>query len=42
MISSFIGIGIDVEYLLMGILAFLVMFQFMLIGLIKSRRPVGI
>ena len=41
-ISSFIGIGIDVQYLLLGILGFLVMFQFMLIGLIKSRRPVGI
>lgn len=41
-ISSFIGIGIDVEYLLIGILGFLIMFQFMLIGLIKSRRPVGI
>jgi flagellar protein FlaJ len=41
-ISSFIGIGFDVQYLLIGILAFLMMFQFMLIGLIKSRRPVGI
>jgi flagellar protein FlaJ len=41
-ISSFIGIGFDVQYLLLGILAFLMMFQFMLIGLIKSRRPVGI
>ena len=41
-ISSFIGIGIDVEYLLLGILGFLAMFQFMLIGLIKSRRPVGV
>jgi flagellar protein FlaJ len=41
-ISSFIGIGIDIEYLLMGILVFLMMFQFMLIGLIKSRRPVGV
>jgi len=41
-ISSFIGIGIDVEYLLLGILGFLLMFQFMLIGLIKSRRPAGV
>lgn len=41
-ISSFIGIGIDVEYMLLGILGFLVIFQFMLIGLIKSRRPVGV
>jgi flagellar protein FlaJ len=41
-ISSFIGVGFDVQYMLMGILAFLLMFQFMLIGLIKSRRPVGV
>lgn len=41
-ISSFIGIGFDIEYMLLGILGFLIMFQFMLIGLIKSRRPVGI
>jgi flagellar protein FlaJ len=41
-ISSFIGIGIDIQYMLMGILVFLIMFQFMLIGLIKSRRPVGV
>jgi flagellar protein FlaJ len=41
-ISSFVGIGFDIQYLLIGILAFLLMFQFMLIGLIKSRRPVGV
>jgi flagellar protein FlaJ len=41
-ISSFIGIGFDVQYMLIGILVFLMMFQFMLIGLIKSRRPVGV
>lgn len=41
-ISSFIGLGIDIQYVLLGILAFLLMFQFMIIGLIKSRRPVGI
>ncbi len=41
-ISSFIGIGIDIQYLLIGILVFLMMFQFMLIGLIKSRRPMGV
>ena len=41
-ISSFIGIGFDVQYMLIGILVFLLMFQFMLIGLIKSRRPVGV
>ncbi|RLJ08903.1 MAG: hypothetical protein DRP13_01710 [Candidatus Aenigmatarchaeota archaeon] len=41
-ISSFIGIGIDVRFILMGILGFLLMFQFMIIGLIKSKRPVGV
>jgi flagellar protein FlaJ len=41
-ISSFVGVGFDVQYLLIGILVFLLMFQFMLIGLIKSRRPVGV
>lgn len=41
-ISSFIGIGFDIQWMLVGILGFLLMFQFMIIGLIKSRRPVGI
>ncbi|UCD07565.1 MAG: type II secretion system F family protein [Candidatus Aenigmatarchaeota archaeon] len=41
-ISSFIGIGFDVQWILLGILGFLLIFQFMIIGLIKSRRPVGI
>lgn len=41
-ISSFIGIGFDVQWILVGILGFLLIFQFMLIGMIKSRRPVGI
>lgn len=41
-ISSFLGVGFDLEFLLIGILVFLMMFQFVLIGLIKSRRPVGI
>jgi flagellar protein FlaJ len=41
-ISSFMGLGFDIEMMLMGILGFLLLFQFMLIGLIKSRRPVGI
>jgi len=30
------------EYALLGILGFLVLFQFMLIGMIKAKRPVGI
>jgi flagellar protein FlaJ len=41
-ISSFMGMGIDLHYMLMLILGFLVMFQFVLIGLIKSKRPVGV
>lgn len=41
-ISSFIGMGFDLQWMLMGILGFLLIFQFMIIGLIKSRRPVGI
>jgi flagellar protein FlaJ len=41
-ISSFIGIGLDIQTMLMAILGFLVIFQFMLIGMIKSKRPVGI
>jgi flagellar protein FlaJ len=41
-ISSFIGLPFDVQYILIGILAFLLMFQFMIIGLIKSKRPVGV
>lgn len=41
-VSSFLGIGFDVQWLLLGILAFLFIFQFMMIGLIKSRRPAGI
>jgi len=42
MISSFVGIGIDLQLVLIGIILFLVMFQFMIIGLIKSKRPVGV
>ena len=41
-LGSFIGLSIPMEYILLGILGFLVMFQFMLIGMIKSRRPIGI
>jgi len=41
-LTSFIGLGIDVSFILAGILGFLVVFQIMLIGLIKSKRPVGI
>ncbi len=41
-LGSFVGISIPMDYVLMGILGFLVFFQFMLIGMIKSKRPVGI
>ena len=41
-LGSFIGLSIQMEYILLGILGFLVFFQFMLIGMIKSKRPVGI
>jgi flagellar protein FlaJ len=41
-LGSFIGLSIQMEYVLLGILGFLVMFQFMLIGMIKSKRPLGI
>ncbi len=41
-LGSFVGLSINMEYILMGILGFLVFFQFMLIGMIKSKRPVGI
>ena len=41
-LGSFVGLSFNMEYMLLGILAFLVMFQFMLIGMIKSKRPVGI
>lgn len=41
-ISSFSGISFDLNLVLMVIMGSLVLFQFMFIGLIKSRRPVGI
>ena len=39
---SFIGSMFNVEWLLLGILGFITIFQFMFMGLIKSRRPPGI
>ncbi|MBN1896645.1 MAG: type II secretion system F family protein [Candidatus Aenigmarchaeota archaeon] len=41
-LGSFIGLSINMEYIFLGILGFLVFFQFMLIGMIKAKRPVGI
>lgn len=41
-LGSLVGLSINLEYVLLGILGFLVLFQFMLVGMIKSKRPVGI
>ena len=41
-LSSFVGIGLNLQIVLLGILLFLLMFQFMIIGLIKSKRPSGV
>ena len=41
-LSSFTGIKFNLELVLMGIIGVIVLFQFMFIGLIKSRRPAGI
>ena len=39
---SFVSVAIDIHVILMGVLAFLLIFQIMFIGMIKSKRPVGI
>ena len=41
-ISSFVGLSINLEWILLGILGFLLLFQFMIIGIIKSKRPIGV
>lgn len=41
-LASFTGISFNLEYILIGIIGVIVLFQFMFIGLIKSRRPTGI
>ncbi|MBU0898483.1 MAG: type II secretion system F family protein [Nanoarchaeota archaeon] len=41
-ISSFVGLSISLEWILLGILGFLLLFQFMIIGIIKSKRPIGV
>lgn len=41
-LASFTGISINIELILAAIMGVLVIFQFMFVGLIKSRRPVGI
>ena len=39
---SFIGTVISIEFVLIGIIIFLTIFQFLFIGIIKSKRPVGV
>lgn len=41
-LSSFTGMNVNLEMVLVGIIGVIVVFQFMFIGLIKSRRPAGI
>jgi archaeal flagellar protein FlaJ len=39
---SFVGAAMNLELIMIGILLFVIIFQFMFIGMIKSKRPVGI
>ncbi len=41
-LASFTGIAINLELVLTGIIFMLVVFQFLFVGFIKSRRPIGI
>ncbi|MEM5871602.1 MAG: type II secretion system F family protein [Candidatus Aenigmatarchaeota archaeon] len=41
-LSSFTGLRFNLEILLFSVIGFLIIFQIMFIGLIKSRRPIGI
>jgi flagellar protein FlaJ len=41
-LSSFTGLQMNMEMILMAIMAGMIFFQFMFIGLVKSRRPPGI
>jgi flagellar protein FlaJ len=41
-LASFTGISFNIEMVMIGIIGILVIFQFMFIGLIKTRRPIGI
>jgi len=40
--SSFVGMALDLRLILSGILAFILLFQVMFIGIVKTRRPSGI
>ncbi len=41
-LTSFLGAQFNVEFVLIGVLFILFIFQFMFIGLVKSRRPIGV
>ncbi len=41
-LSSFIGATFNIENVLIGILVYLVFIQFMFIGMIKTKRPIGV
>lgn len=41
-LTSFIGASFNLHLILMGVLAFLFIVQFVFIGMIKSKRPLGI
>jgi flagellar protein FlaJ len=40
--SSFVGMAFDIKMVLMGILGFLLIFQVMFIGIVKTKRPTGV
>jgi flagellar protein FlaJ len=41
-LTSFVGTVFNVQIIMMGVLAFLVLIQFIFIGLIKGKRPAGL
>jgi len=41
-LTSFVGTGLNIEFVLIGILIFLFLVQFMFVGLMKNKRPVGV
>ncbi len=41
-LSSFMGAFFDIQVIMLGVLGFLVLIQFLFIGMIKGKRPVGV
>lgn len=41
-LTSFVGNMIDLHMVLIGVLMFLFVIQFVFIGMIKGKRPIGI